>query len=598
VAAPVLGSIGRCPTSNKVPPGATLFAIRLDHVFHGAGHVDVQANDQIVVPRLRRPGREITLDPVDALHDIGPSRLGHRPPVSQCRWREVHRRDLPAMRGEPERVCAMSTAGVEGASRRKVGSLGRQMRVGRAGRDRKRRLGRSKGDNHPPHGRKNGNALAIRAGSCARVCTIATWVIITHYMVDPVSRLLSPSVRDRLKRSPAVIVTGARQTGKTTLVRSLVGDRKRRYETLDSLTTLDRARHEPDALIAGGRPITLDEVQRAPELLLSIKRSIDDDRAPGRFLLTGSASFQLLKGVGDSLAGRSTHLVMRPLTESEKRGKPACVWPRLLSAKVADELVDLVSGPGTHWSWRDGALRGGFPPAAFAASADDRALWFEGYVDTYVQRDVRELAQVGDAPAFLRLVKLAAVRNGGLLNQAELARDAGLSGSTAQRWLSILQGSYLLVLVDAFAETMSKRLIKAPKLYFCDTGLGLHLTNAGSASELRSMHNAGSWLEALVLNDLLVWRETELRKPSILHYRSAGGEEIDFVVEQQRRLLPIEIKARSAVRVSDARAVDAFCAEMGPARAPFGIVIYDGREVIRLSKSAVALPVTAALGAA
>jgi predicted AAA+ superfamily ATPase len=403
-------------------------------------------------------------------------------------------------------------------------------------------------------------------------------------------RLLEPALLDRLGRSPVVVVTGARQVGKTTLVRSL----PRRFLTLDSLTTLDQARREPEALVEAPEPITVDEVQRAPDLLIAIKRSVDADRRRGRFLLTGSSDLLLRRDVGESLAGRAVYLVLRPLTEREKRKEPpAPAWGKLLEADSPEAALHALVPP-RPLDWRTAALVGGFPPAALASEGDERHLWFDGYVDTYVQKDLRDLAQVGDLAAFVRLMRLAALRTGGLLNQAELARDASVSRTSAQRWLSILEVSFLLTLLPAFAASRAKRLIKAPKLYAGDTGLALHLRGVHEAEALGREPNAGVWLENLVLNDLLAWRETEIIKPGLFFRRTVTGEEVDLVLERGKRLLPIEVKAARNVRVSDARALDALCAEF-PRRAPCALLLYDGRDALRLTKTTVAAPLGSVL---
>ena len=407
-------------------------------------------------------------------------------------------------------------------------------------------------------------------------------------------RLLEPALLDRLRRSPVVVVTGARQVGKTTLVRSLPAAASRRFLTLDSLTTLDQARREPEALVEAPEPITVDEVQRAPDLLVAIKRAVDADRRRGRFLLTGSANLLLRRDVGESLAGRALYLVLRPLMEREKRKAPsASPWTKLLEAE-SPEAAQHALDPPRPLDWRTAALVGGFPPAALASEVDERHLWFEGYVDTYVQKDLRDLAQVGDLAAFVRLMRLAALRTGGLLNQAELARDASVSRSSAQRWLSILEASFLLTLLPAFAESRAKRLIKTPKLYAGDTGLALHLCGILEVEALGREPNVGVWLENVVLNDLLAWRETEIIKPGVFFRRTITGEEVDLVLERGKRLLPIEVKAARNVRVSDARALDAFCAEF-PRRAACGLLLYDGREILRLTKTTVAAPLGSVL---
>jgi predicted AAA+ superfamily ATPase len=420
-------------------------------------------------------------------------------------------------------------------------------------------------------------------------------MIINHLMDDrsePLPRLLGPTLVDRLRRSPVVVLTGARQTGKTTLVRSFDGSGERAFATLDSLTTLDRARREPEWLAASARRLTLDEVQRAPDLLLAVKHEVDRNRAAGRFLLTGSANLLLLRHVSESLAGRTVHLVLRPMTEAEKHertDRPS--WPRLLAAHTPAQALGALADP-IALDWREAALRGGLPAAALAQDAEQRALWLEGYLETYVQRDVRDLARIADLPAFARLVRLSALRNGALLNLADLGRDAAVPRATAERWLSLLQVSFLVTLLPAFARSASKRLIKAPKLYALDTGLGLHLANVATSEQLLALPNAGAWLENLVLNDILAWAETEARKPQVCFYRNATGEEIDLVIEHARQLLPVEVKASRSVRAADARALDSFCEEHG-ACAPFGVLVYDGLESFRLTRRVVAVSLAA-----
>jgi len=423
------------------------------------------------------------------------------------------------------------------------------------------------------------------------------WMIINHEVVDlngALPRILAPAVADRLRRMPVVVVTGARQTGKTTLVQDLGARTGRRYVTLDSMTALDRAHAEPDALLAGEDAITIDEAQRVPDLLLAIKREVDRRRRNGRFLLAGSANLLLLKGVSESLAGRATHLALRPLTEREKRGAAGSLpWPVLLAAKSPGDIPGSL-GQARRFSWRDAALRGGLPHAALAEEAEDRAVWFDGYVDTYLRRDLRDLAQVGDLAAFARFVRLLALRTGGLLNVAEIARDAALPPTTARRWLSILDATFLVTLLPPFAESQAKRIIKSPKVYSLDTGLGLHLAGLVDPDALSASARSGAWLENLVLNDILAWRETETRKPSIGFRRTASGEEVDFVIEQGQRLLPIEVKASTAVRVADAKVLDSFCTEFGR-RSPFALLLYTGAETLQLTRTTVAVPLGALL---
>lgn len=407
-------------------------------------------------------------------------------------------------------------------------------------------------------------------------------------------RLISATLEERLAEYPIVVLGGARQVGKTTLVQNFAGAANRLFVSLDHLPTLQRATQAPEALVEDAERMTIDEVQRAPELMLAVKHAVDRKRTPGRFLMTGSANLLLLKSVGESLAGRAHYTTLRPLTEREKRGESnRLVWTSLMKAKSAREALAVLPD-AQACDWRVAAVEGGFPPAAFARDADVRYRWFENYAQTYLQQDLRNLAQIDDLAGFARLMTLVALRTGGLLNQADLARDATLSRTTTQRWISLLEATYLITLVQPFFESRSKRLLKAPKLYPGDTGLALHLAGAQDESWIERVQSPGLWLEALVLNDLLTWRETEPRRPNVFHYRTTDAQEIDFIVEQGTRLLPIEIKSSETVRVEHAGPIDAFCREFED-RAPFGIVLYSGSKALALTERVIAVPLGSVL---
>jgi hypothetical protein len=231
--------------------------------------------------------------------------------------------------------------------------------------------------------------------------------------------------------------------------------------------------------------------------------------------------------------------------------------------------------------WRELARRGGFPtPALEMRSAEERAVWFEGYQRTYLERDLQQLSTVENLIGFHRLMRVSANRIGGLQNQADLARDAGLPPTTAQRYLDLLETSYQVVRVEPYSVERTKRLVKSPRVYWADTGLGLHLAGA---------EPGGAHLENLVLNDLLVWRESRVPRPEILFWRTRAGAEVDLVVETPDRLFPIEIKSSSRPRVRDARHLELFLDEY-PERAHAAILLHDGEDVHPLTERVVAVP--------
>ncbi len=395
-------------------------------------------------------------------------------------------------------------------------------------------------------------------------------------------RLLGAALAERLRLMPAVVVTGARQTGKSTLAEHLVPG-GRRYRSLDDLDVLDAARRDPEVLVGGREPVTLDEVQRAPRLLQAVKRAIDRDRVAGRFLLTGSANLLLMKQVSESLAGRASYLTLWPMTRREQRGEGrAGRWEELLSAPDEAWRDLLAATEAEPEDWRALVRRGGFPtPALALGTSAERAVWFDGYVRTYLERDLQHLAAISALPDFRRLMRAASLRLGQLLNQTELARDVALPQPTVHRWLNLLETSYLLVRLPAYAENRTKRLIKSPKLYWGDTGVALHLAQAPEPQ--------GAHLENLVLGDLLAWRDARLERAEIAYWRTASGEEVDFVIETGGKLLPMEVKATARPRLADAAPLRTFRKEYG-SKARAGLLLHTGRALEWLAPDVLAAP--------
>ncbi len=386
----------------------------------------------------------------------------------------------------------------------------------------------------------------------------------------------------RLRAMPAVVVAGARQTGKSTLVQVLTPG-ERRFLSLDDLDARDLARRDPEALVGGSRPVTLDEVQREPDILSAVKRAIDRHRRAGRFLLTGSANLLLMRSVSESLAGRASYLTLWPMTRREQRGMGCSgLWEELLTAEDKGWLDLLRAQDKTPEDWRGLARRGGFPvPALHMKATPERTVWFEGYVRTYLERDLQALSTIAALPDFRRLMRAACLRIGQLVNQTELARDVALPQPTVHRYLNLLETSFLLVRVPAYAVNRTKRLIKTPKVYWGDVGLGLHLAGLPEPT--------GAHLENIVLNDLLCWRDARVEQGEVLYWRTTTGEEVDFVIEAAGRLLPVEVKATPRPRLADAAALRSFRAEYGKlSRA--GLLLHTGTTLEWLTPDVLAAP--------
>ena len=408
-------------------------------------------------------------------------------------------------------------------------------------------------------------------------------MIIIHGMNDlTVSRLVRPALDDRLRVMPAVVLTGARQAGKSTLAQSMVSA-GRRFFTLDDLDTLEAARQDPETILGGNDPITIDEVQREPDLLHAVKIAIDSRRQPGRFLLTGSANLLLMRQISESLAGRASYLTLLPMTRREQLGMGrAGLWEELLETPDKDWREMLSSTESHREDWREFALRGGFPtPALSMESAHERTIWFDGYVQTYLERDLQSLSAIATLPDFRRLMRATCLRIGQLVNQTDLGRDVSLQQPTVRRHLNLLETSHLLARLPSYAVNRTKRLIKAPKIYWADTGLALHIAQEDTPR--------GSHLENLVLIDLLAWRDTRLRRADIFYWRTTAGEEVDFVVEADDRLLPIEVKSTSKPSLRDASGLRSFRREYGD-RVKAGLLLHNGDMVDWLAPDVLAAP--------
>ena len=396
-------------------------------------------------------------------------------------------------------------------------------------------------------------------------------------------RHVDSALRKALGTMPAVVVTGARQTGKSTLVRALETGADRLYLTLDDLDVLEQAADAPGDLVERARRMTIDEVQRHPALLRAVKRAIDLRRAKGRFLLTGSANLLLMRQVSESLAGRASYLTLWPMTRREQLGLGrAGIWEELIETPDESWLDVVQAQPVDAEDWRALARRGGYPTPALHMDNDDaRATWFSGYVRTYLERDLQDISAVTALPDLRRLMRAACHRLGQMLNQTELGRDVALPQPTVHRYLNLLDTSYQLVRVPAFAINRTKRLIKTPKLYWADTGVALHLAGT-SAPE-------GAHLENLVLCDLLVWRDARVKQADIFYWRATTGEEVDFVLEVDRALVPIEVKATTRPRLGDVRHLRTFREEY-KSRVRTALLLHTGEAVEWLAPGILAAP--------
>ena len=336
---------------------------------------------------------------------------------------------------------------------------------------------------------------------------------------------------------PVLLITGARQVGKTTLLRHAAGQ-ERHYVTLDDPLLLRLAQDEPALFLQRfPPPVLIDEIQYAPGLLPHIKMAADSQGKPGLFWLTGSQQFHQMKGVSESLAGRVGTMQLLGLSRRELAGLNIASAPFLPGTGGAGVPATPLSLPALYQLiWR-----GAYPAVALNPSME-KELFYRSYLQTYLQRDVRDLAQVGDEMAFLRFLRAAAARSAQLLNMADLARDADIAPNTAKQWLSILQTSGIVYLLPPWHSNRTSRLVKTPKLYFLDTGLCTYLTEWSSPETLEAGALSGAILETWVVTELLKSYWHNGRHAPFSFYRDKDQKEIDLLIEQDGVLHPIEIK--------------------------------------------------------
>ena len=395
---------------------------------------------------------------------------------------------------------------------------------------------------------------------------------------------------DALADTPVVLVNGARQTGKSTLVQEIAGSQGRRYLTLDDRVVLAAAKADPTGFIAGlSGDIVMDEIQRAPELFLDIKAAVDRERKPGRFLLTGSANVLLLPTLADSLAGRMEILTLWPLSSGEMAGDAV----RNRSDQLFDGQLDTFPIPVCDKEvLAERLLQGGFPEAVVRASAKRRASWFESYLQTLLQRDVRDLANLEQLTELPHLLQLLATRSASLLNQAELSRASRLTQSTLKRYFSLLETLFLVHRVPAWARNPGKRLVKSPKVFLPDTGLLAWLLEI-SIEKMRALPGLpGNVVETFVACELLKHLAFSEKGLSLWHYRTQSDIEVDFVLENRvGKITGIEVKASVSIDSSDFKGLRHLRETEGD-RFQRGIVFYAGRESVAFAEDLFAVPLS------
>jgi hypothetical protein len=412
------------------------------------------------------------------------------------------------------------------------------------------------------------------------------------YNQPMLDRNIVPNVAAALADTPVVFLNGARQSGKSTLARSLV-DRglMAEYLTLDDPAALAAAQDDPGSFVAGRERLVIDEVQRVPDLFVALKATVDRDRRPGRFLLTGSANVLLLPGLAQTLAGRMEILPLWPFSQGELESRKEGFLDAAFKGTSA--ALYRSTPPMERRELLARLLAGGFPEAAGRKSEDRRNAWFSSYVGTLLQREIRDMANVDGLASMPRLLGLIATHAGSLSNYSELSRSSGLPLTTLKRYVALWEAAYLVQPLPAWSANLGKRLVRSPKLYLNDSGLLAYLLQINPQRLGEQPALWGPLLENFVVMELhkqAAWSRT---KPRIFHFRSHAGQEVDVVLEDRAgRVVGIEIKARAAASGEDFRALRALAAGLGK-RFVAGIVLYTGAGAYPFGPRLYALPVSA-----
>jgi len=398
-------------------------------------------------------------------------------------------------------------------------------------------------------------------------------------------------ILEALTDTPVVFIKGARQTGKSTLAEIISRHHhKAHYVSLDNAVALSAARLDPTGFVQElQKPVIIDEIQRVPELILAIKEDVDQNRKPGRYLLTGSANVLTLPRVSDSLAGRMEVITLWPLSRGEFLGKRGNFIDQIFSGVSIEEFP---SEPGKD-SLHQLISAGGYPEPLGRGTEKRKAAWFDSYIMTLLERDVREISNIRDLAALPRFLQLLAARSSATLNQSELSRSTGIPNSTLGRYMSLLESIFIIKLVPAWSANLGKRLVKSPKLYLADTGLSCHLIGFDKTRLQDDPVQAGKILENFVVAELLKQASWSDQMVKMYHFRTQIGQEVDIILEDRAgRIVGIEVKLAATATAKDLKGLMMLRDTMGE-YFTCGVLFYSGSHPVPFGDRLFVLPLPA-----
>lgn len=388
-------------------------------------------------------------------------------------------------------------------------------------------------------------------------------------------------ILDALEVSPAILLSGPRQVGKSTLSMKHF----KNYLLLDDITLRESAKEDSKAFIENQKkPLCIDEIQKVPELFEAIKIDIDKDRKNGNFLLTGSASVLDMKNIGDTLAGRIIEFSLWPLSSKEINSKDENIID-LLIKKDFKSIEKISTSKMIEY-----IINGGYPEAIKIKKEKLKHYWFASYISTYIERDVRDIGEIRNLSNFIKLFNLLAPRSANIFKVSELANSSGLSEVTVSNYLSLLEMVYQIKRVQPFSANFSKRFIKSPKMYFTDSGMLSHLFNIYSQEDFNNSQYKGEVTETYVFSELNKHLSYSSSNANLYHYRTNDKKEIDFILEYSNKQIAIEIKSSKRVTKNDFKHIIDF--QRKSKNFEYGVVFYLGEEVLSFGKELYALPLS------
>jgi len=396
-------------------------------------------------------------------------------------------------------------------------------------------------------------------------------------------RWMAQEIAAAIDKFPVVVLTGARQVGKSTLLQNEFPDFK--YINFDDHKILQQAKHDPQVLWKGAEKIIIDEVQRVPEVFSAIKLAVDSSQRRLRFLISGSANLLLMEKVSETLAGRSVYFELLPMSYGEMTEKENAfknfqnLWND--DFEIKEQKIEAVDPLPL-------ILRGFMPPLLTLENTKQISLWWEGYVRTYLERDLRQLSQVDSLIDFRKVVESFALRTGCMMKQTDVAKDAGVSQPTVFRYLKLMEVSNIVSRVPAFYVSRISQIKKTPKLYFVDPALSVYLSGYFNEDALRKARELGNYFETMVFLHLRILTELMTPKGKMYFWQTTGNKEVDFVIEDGRKLLAFEVKMTDNPGYNDYKNLLLFCKEYP--RTVMGILLYTGSEIQWLHSQVIAVP--------